>query len=174
VLAWSDEWKRSGHFTNGAFEISSVLPGRYWVDVQVASDQYVESARAGDTDLLETPELVVGWDGAPDIEVIVRTDAGFVSGTIAPTAAAGGNEWLLLVPESCKRPAKTAWLSAGEFRFTGVAPGNYRVHAWRSGVEVEWGSPGRLCALARGGLPVEVKADRETKVQVQNLSEGTR
>ena len=140
----------------------------------IASDQYVESARAGAVDLLETPELMVGQDGAPDIEIVLRTDPGEIAGTLAPSAAATGRVWLLLVSESGKRPPKTAWLSSGEFRFTGVAPGKYRIHAWNSGTEVEWGTPGLLSTLALSGTPVEVKAGGETKVQLQALSEAPR
>jgi hypothetical protein len=36
---------------------------------------------------------------------------------------------------------------------------------------VEYGAPAALCALARGGVPVEVSAGKETKIQVEKLME---
>jgi hypothetical protein len=161
---------RSGEVTDGGFAIASVFPGKYWVDFHTGEGQYVASARAGQNDLLATQELIVPSGAAPAIEVVLRTDGGTVTGTVG-VASATDEGALLLVPEACNRPAEIGGLEQGAFRIPDVAPGRYRLYAWKSMSEVEYGTPARLCALARGGVPVEVSAGKETKIQVEKLME---
>ena len=161
---------RSGEVTDGGFEIASVFPGKYWVDFHTGEGQYVASARAGQNDLLATQEVIVPPGAVPAIEVVLRTDGGAVTGTVG-VALATDEVALLLVPEACNRPAEIAALEQGAFRIPDVAPGRYRLYAWKSVFEVEYGAPARLCALARGGVPVEVIAGKETKIQVEKLME---
>jgi hypothetical protein len=174
LLALNQEQKRrvSEDVLDGKFEIPSVFPGKYWIDFWTRDGLYVSSARAGDTDLLATQELVAGSGGAPEIEIVLRADGGSISGTIAAEAAGDAEVFVLLVPESCNRPAKVTGAEPGNgFSFSDVAPGNYRVHAWKEAEEIEFGSPTALCALARGGARAEVKAGEVTKVELQKLSE---
>jgi len=171
------QWPRTGLVKDGAFEILSVFPGKYWIhfESRVGRDLYVSSARAGDTDLLATPELVVPSGVPPEMDVVLRTDAGSISATVAAEAAGNGDVMVLLVPESCNRPATVAGTGPGNnFGFLGVAPGSYRVHAWKASAQVEFASPAALCALARSGSPVDVKPGEVTSVQVLKLSEEPR
>jgi hypothetical protein len=162
---------RSGEATDGGFEIASVFPGKYWVDFITGEGQYVASARVGQNDLLSTQELIVPLgSAAPAIEVVLRTDGGTVTGTVGAVLATD-EVALLLVPEACNRPAEIAGLEQGAFRIPDVAPGRYRLYAWKSPSEVEYGAPAALCALARGGVPVEVSAGKETRIQVEKLME---
>jgi hypothetical protein len=160
----------SGEAKDGAFEIPSVVPGRYWISLGAGNGLYVSAARAGDTDLLATQELVAG--AGTGIEVVLRTDGGGISGTIHAEAAGDSDLAVLLVPETCDRPVRVTIARAElGFSFQGVAPGSYRLHAWKERAEVEYGSREALCALARGGTPVEVKAGEVAKVELQGLSE---
>jgi hypothetical protein len=156
---------------NGSFEIASVPPGKYWVDFESGDGYYVASARAGDTDLLATQEIAIGEGGRPPIEIVLRTDSGTVRGKIDSPAAAKTDAIALLVPESCSRPTIVGYVASGVFGFADVAPGAYRVYAWRQGVELEYGLPNALCALAHGGVRVEVEAGREATVRLLALSE---
>jgi len=156
----------SGPIEKGAFEIESAFPGKYWLDFHAGDGLYVSAARAGNRDLLATQELVVDAT-TPELDVVLRTDGGAVSGTVTAEAAP---VFVVLVPEACNRPAETAQVEdGGTFSIDDVAPGSYRLYAWKWPSAVEYGSHEALCALARGGTPVEVKAGKET--QVQRLSE---
>lgn len=163
--AWSNPAK------NGSFEIASVPPGKYWVDFESGDGYYVASARAGDTDLLATQEIAIGEGGRPPIEIVLRNDSGTVRGMIDSPPAAKTDAIALLVPESCSRHAIVGYVASGVFGFADVAPGAYRVYAWRQGVELEYGLPNTLCALAHGGVRVEVEAGREATVRLLDLSE---
>jgi hypothetical protein len=158
--------------TEGTFEIPSVLPGKYWVQFAARQDAYVSSARAGDRDVLAAQELVVGPGAAPELDVVLRTEGGSVSGALPGGAGKGRPLVVLLVPESCDRPASAQMAApGGDFFFPAVAPGNYRLHVMPASAEVEFGSPGALSALAQSGTPVEVKAGQATGVQIEKVSE---
>ena len=171
AMSYEHGHRKSSEIRDGAFEIASVLPGKYWVTFEAGEGQYVASARAGNTDLLAGEELVVSAGATPEIEIVLGADGGSVVGAIAPDAAGSAELMALLVPESCNRPAHIADANEGGFVFSDVAPGKYRLYAWKSLVDVEYSSQAVLCALARGGLPVEVEARREAKVKLQKLSE---
>jgi hypothetical protein len=147
---------------NGSFEIASVPPGKYWVDFESGDGYYVASA---------TQEIAIGEGGRPPIEIVLRNDSGTVRGKIDSPAAAKTDAIALLVPESCSRPTIVGYVASGVFGFADVAPGAYRVYAWRQGVELEYGLPNALCALAHGGVRVEVEAGREATVRLLDLSE---
>lgn len=158
----------SGEIENGAFEVESVFPGKYWLDFHAGDGLYVSAARMGDRDLLASPEMVVDA-GTPELEVVLRADGGSVSGTVASDA---GPAFIVLVPQACNRPAEIANVEGDHsFSIRDVAPGSYRLYAWKWPSAVEYGSPATLCALARGGTPVEVKAGEDSNVQVRKLSE---
>jgi hypothetical protein len=162
---WSDP------VSTGAFVIPSVPPGRYWVDFE-SDGQYIASARAEDTDLLATREVVISAAGEPSIEIVLRGGGGSIQGMIESTLAAARTEAMaLLVPEACNRPAALTNAGGGEFAFTDVAPGAYRVYAWKQDNELEYGTSAGLCALARGGIPVTVQPGRATTVRLPGFSE---
>ena len=157
---------------DGKFEIHSVFPGKYWTDFKAGNGLYVSSAHAGNTDILATQELVTSAGMAPELDIVLRADGGSVSGTIAPVAIGGATVAVLLVAESCSRPARTLYaFNDNSFFFGDIAPGNYRLHAWKEATEVEFASSTALCALAQSGTPVAVKTGEVTKIQLTKLSE---
>jgi hypothetical protein len=160
----------SGQVADDSFEIPSVLPGKYWASFRTGYGLYVSSAYAGDTDLLSTPELVATTGIAPELDIVLRADGGGLSGTIVD--AVGGAAVVVLVPESCNRPAQATRAERDNgFSFSNVAPGSYRLHVWKETAEVEFESPNTRCVLARSGTPVEIKAGDVAKIQLQKLSE---
>ncbi|HEV3201851.1 MAG TPA: carboxypeptidase regulatory-like domain-containing protein [Bryobacteraceae bacterium] len=162
----------SAPVNDGEFQIESLPPGKYRVEVEVEGPGYVSSARAGNTDLLASPELVLGPGTAPEIEVVLRTDAGGIEGQIALQAMEEDSAVALLVPEALNRPAETAPVEdSGFFIFQAVPPGAYRLYAWKDFGELEYADPRVLRALAGGGTRVEVKPGAVAAVQLQKLSE---
>jgi hypothetical protein len=156
---------------DGAFQIPSVIPGTYRVEFAVADPLYVASARSGDIDLLADPELVLRSVPPPEIEVVLRADGGSIEGTLAPETMRDGAVCIVLVAESLQRPPEAVCTDNSSFGFAAVAPGSYRLHAWKSGAEVEYNAPRVLSTLAASGTPVEVRPTANAQVQLQTLSE---
>jgi len=166
--AFHDFSQRAGAGMAGeTIEIPDVVPGRYRIAIDIAGDGYVSAAHAGGTDLLAAGEFVFENRAAPELEIVVRTDSGRVSGTVA---AADTDAVVLLVPESCNRLPGRGIVQAGAFSVFGLAPGSYRLYAWKRPAG-DYTSPQAICELAQGGMAVDVKAGEVTKVQMQKLSE---
>jgi hypothetical protein len=66
----------SGKVSDGTFEIPSVFPGKYWVSFMTEDGLYISAARAGDTNLLATQELVADNGAAPEMDIVLRADGG--------------------------------------------------------------------------------------------------
>jgi len=163
----------SERVNDGEFQIESLPPGKYRVEIEAEGPGYVSSARAGNRDLLVDPELVLGPGPAPEIEVVLRTDAGGIVGQIALQAMGDDSAVALLVPESLNRPAETFPVEdSGLFAFGAVPPGMYRVYAWKDAGELEYADPQVLRTLAGGGTRVEVKPGEVAEVHLQKLSEA--
>jgi hypothetical protein len=163
---------RSARVGDDQFQIESLPSGKYRVEIEVEGPGYVASARAGITDLLANPELVLGPGAPPEIEVVLRTDSGGIEGQVAVQAMDDESGEALLVPESLNRPAETAPVEdSGFFIFSAIAPGTYRVYVWKDLGELQYADPQVLRALARGGTRVEVKPGEVATVQLQKLSE---
>jgi Carboxypeptidase regulatory-like domain len=164
--------RASGAVADGRFEVPSVFPGKYWTRFRAGDGLYVSSAYAGDRDLLATQEFVAAPVLARELDIVLRTDGGKLMGTFATEAVGGPAVVVLLVPDSCNRPASVAYAGPGNgFSFSDLAPGTYRLHVLRETAQVEFGSPAALCRLARGGTQVAVKAGEVTTVELQKPSE---
>jgi hypothetical protein len=145
---------------DGAFQVSPVIPGSYRVVLEAPPGPlYVASARAGNQDLLAAPTLSVHDGAPPRIDVVLRTDGGSLRGT-----APAGPACILIVPESANRPPAGDCIVGGEFIFTGLAPGSYRLHAWKGRVEAD--TAGAI------GMRVEILPDGITEVRIPTLSEA--
>lgn len=157
---------------DGVFGIEAAIPGEYHAEFEVEGPLYISSARAGNTDLLAAPKFVVSSVASPQIEVVLRADGGSIEGRIAPELEPDDGIWVLLVPESGSRPVEVIGAEEdGTFYFPAVAPGSYRLHAWKDSIEVAYNEPQVLRTLAASGTRVQVRASTETKVQLQTLSE---
>jgi len=167
-------FRQSGEIENGRFQIPNVIPGRYSIHFEPFTGQYIASARSGQVDLLATGELTVTAGATPEIEIVLRTDGGSVTGTASSKTPPPPMSLVLLAPESCNRPAEVTLMEEGAFEFQDVPPGRYRLHAWKHPAAVEYSDHSAVCALARGGTPVEVVPGRTVTVQLAALSEESK
>jgi Carboxypeptidase regulatory-like domain len=167
--AFQDLSQRAASSVAGeTIEIPGVIPGRYWIVFDVGGGAYVSAARAGETDVLATGEFVFENGAAPELDIVLRTDSGQVSGTVAPPDAEAA---ILLIPDSCNRPPSWGIAQAGAFTVAAVAPGSYRIYAWKQPAKMDFTSHRAMCQLAQGGMPVEVRAGEVAKVQIPKFSE---
>ncbi len=126
--------------------IENVPPGRYWLRLNT-SRGYVAAASMGGLDLLHQP-FVVGAGSSTPIEVTMRDDGAEVEGTVSGIAVeappANGTTtvrlwtppaWIYCVPLS-DSPGQFQQLgvspSDGKFSSQSMAPGTYRVMAFKS------------------------------------------
>jgi hypothetical protein len=158
----------------GEFEIEDVLPGRYRVRMDCASG-YISAARMGDTDLLESAELLLSPGAAPPrIEAVLASDGGTLDVTASPEGETGP-AWVLLLPGSGNAlQTKFARLAspAGKLTFSGVAPGDYQAYAWTGSPEAfEYANPDARQAWSARAVSVHI-GSRERQSLALKIAAG--
>ncbi len=129
---------------DGTFVLQDVLPGLYRIQVNpLPQGSYIKSVRLGGQDVTKTL-LDLTSSGGGQIDILLSPNAASVSGVVhdpSPDANGqplGGVVVTLWTPGAASRKRKTTSpvhgeLTAnanGQFNFTGLPPGEYRVAAW--------------------------------------------
>ena len=119
--------------------LENLAPGRYWLRPN-ASRGYVASATMGGVDLLREP-LVVVPGANTSIDVTMRDDNAEIDGTLlgVPTTPVDsihstppGYVYCVPLPDSPGQFLEFSASSDGKFDYRMVAPGNYRVLAFKN------------------------------------------
>jgi len=148
---------------SGDFQIEDVLPGRYRLGMDCANG-YISALHIGNTDLLESGELLVPPGAAPmPIEAVLASDGG----TLDVTASAEGEPgpaWVLLLPGSGSALHTRFARLAAKLTFSGVAPGDYQAYAWTGSPEAfEYANPDARQAWAGPAVSVHIgERDRQS------------
>lgn len=148
------------------------------------SGWYVSDVRQGVRSIFDQGRITVGVDPIEPLEIHLSPGGGTIKGILqegnAPARADHAELLIALVPQSQFQRDnlmlyKTTTLvgGPGEFTFRNVAPGNYKVIAWK---RPPVGDPSRnaefVARYESRGTPVSVKAEETTSVQVQLIHEG--
>ena len=74
--------------------------------------------------------------GACDLSIVLSSNGGEIAGTVDRISDAPPMPFVVLLPAGSRRDSSSIQLTSagsdGSFKFTGVAPGAYRVYAWNS------------------------------------------
>ena len=149
---------------------TSVVSGTYRVDISCFG-AYVESALAGQQDLLSNPVIhIQNGEAPPPIEVLATWGGGALRGKFEKKNIADETR-LLLVPQAARStgPVYTSETAAdddSDFAFTNLAPGPYNLFAF--GHDVAWRDPQFLQKLT-GGLPVQIEDGKTHEVTVHEV-----
>jgi hypothetical protein len=156
----------------------NLAPGRYRLRLNT-SRGYVASATMGGVDLLHEA-LVVGPGSSSPIEIKMRDDSAELEGTvtgITPESSAGQGlttayVYCIPVRDSPGQFAQVA-VSASEskFQLQGIAPGTYRVLAFRNPqLYLPYNDPEAMQAYESNGAVVQLSPGQKANVQVQIIS----
>ena len=154
--------------------LKNVPPGKYFVRAQ-SFHGYVASMSSGVTDLMQGP-LVVGAGGEADpIDVTVRDDNPKLTGTVNV-----GNEaisdliFVLVLPtDASGQFVETAADPQGRFTVNNLAPGSYRVLAFRHRPRpLAYREPGGLSQFDGKGSTITAAAGQTVQTQVELLDDS--
>jgi uncharacterized lipoprotein YajG len=166
--------------------LENLTPGRYWLRAYAARG-YVSSASMGGVDLLHEPFIVAPGSSTP-IEITLRDDNAEIAGTIAgvtPTAPAAGPSanagWLeqsayiycVPVSNSAGQFLQLSASSDGKFDYQMVAPGTYRVLAFKNQQpNLPYRDAEAMRAYESKGQVVHLSAGQKVNVQLQAIRNG--
>jgi hypothetical protein len=167
--------------------IENVPPGRYWLRLS-SSRGYVAAASVGGVDLLYQP-LAVGPGSTEPIEITMRDDSAEIEGTVAGVTArpamsegmaysrlSSPRAWVYCVPlpDSPGQFAQLAVSDEGRFQSQAMAPGIYRLLAFKS---PQPNLPHRDAEAMRAydakGPVVHLSAGQKTSVNLQIISDDS-
>jgi len=119
---------------DGTFQLEKVPADKYHFGFWFPATVYVKSVRTGDQDVLEKG-LVLN-PGQVTMEVTLSAKPGSVEGSVQDDKTAAPGSWVALVPDPARPGQIYLFKSAtadqnGRFTIKGVAPGDYKLYAWR-------------------------------------------
>jgi hypothetical protein len=164
--------------------LEDLPPGRYWLRPQAARG-YIASATMGSLDLLHQP-IVVGTGSTMPIEITMRDDNAEIEGTVASvTATATANEstayagsstpsayiYCIPLPDSPGQFLQLSTSSDGKFDYQMVAPGSYRLLAFKSRQpNLPYRDAEAMRAYEAKGQIVRLSSGQKANVQLQIIS----
>jgi hypothetical protein len=125
---------------DGTFSITGLTAGDYSINVGL-NDGYIQSIKMGQVDVLSNG-LHVREDQNNPIDIGIATDGGVVEGRVVNAGGeATANVTTALIPVALARRTdlyrSTQTDDSGHYRFSDVAPGDYKLLSWE---EVEPGA----------------------------------
>jgi hypothetical protein len=152
----------------GLFLLPAIVAGDHRLNItQLADNAYIKSGRSGVNDVMADGFRVGGADGPPQIQVTIGVNGGVIEGTtLNEKRETQPNITVVLVPEPNRRSRPDLYKSiasdaSGQFRLTGIAPGDYKIFAWE---DIEPGASQDSAFL----LPYEARGN------LVRISEGSR
>jgi len=130
----------------------------YHLDVSSTADEpyYVESAKSGSTDLLTSDLVVDSSASARPIEIVLRRGAATLSGTVNLKDATRGAVVCLLPEKSNVKPLFQPAAANGSFQFENLPPGDYRIAAVDSLVDVDLSNPASLKKISSAASEISL------------------
>jgi len=168
--------------SNDSLVLEDLPPGRYWLRLHT-SRGYVASASMGSVDLLHKPFIIGSGSTAP-IDITMRDDGAEVEGTVAGVTLPGVREqndfqdsmptahlyWVPL-PDSAGQFLESAASSDGKFGAQTIAPGTYRVLAFRTRQpNLPYCDAEAMRAYETKGQVVHLSAGQKANVQLQIIA----
>ena len=148
---------------DGAFRFDDVNPDHYNVTINTPQGYYVKSMRAGNVDA-----LTAGLDltsGAGSLAIEFGSNPPQVGGSVVNSEAAqpAPAVTVVLIPQEKERQGQNYFYQStttdqyGNFNFTRVTPGDYKVFAWEDVPSNIWYDPEFMKAYDTKGEPVSAK-----------------
>jgi hypothetical protein len=138
---------------------------------------YIKSIRMGGEDLLERGAHLQSQP-TREIEVVLGAGGGAIEGTVVDSGQQPvPNAVLALVPAPALRGRLDLFRSAtsdlqGKFRLTGLAPGEYRLFAWKFIEAGRWHDPQFLSTVETRGRSLRISENGTETVELQVLPEA--
>ncbi|HXR74375.1 MAG TPA: carboxypeptidase-like regulatory domain-containing protein [Bryobacteraceae bacterium] len=169
-------WTQGRHLPlgQGAAEttISNVMPGRYRVEVQQVAQYYISSVRSGNIDLTRDDLVIAPGSEPAPIEVVLHGSPASLRGTVK----AGGEQiraFVLVLPDGDSADEPQQAFTAGQFSFSGLAPGSYHVYAFPSLNEIEYENPDAMKRYADRATQVTLSENESKDINVDLITGGS-
>lgn len=152
--------------------ISNVMPGRYRVEVQQVAQYYVSSVRSGAIDLTRDDLVIAPGSPPAPIQIALHANPASLHGTVK----AGDQQvraFVLVLPDGDSADEPRQVFTAGQFSFSGLAPGSYHVYAFPSLNEIEYKNPEAMKRYADLATQVTLSENESKEISVNLITGGS-
>jgi hypothetical protein len=154
---------------DGKFQIANLVPGRYRVRVgDLPPDFYIKSIQSGNQDLLGTEWNLI--PGAPEtLRVVISNKAGEVEGKTDATT-------VVFIPEDQRMRATGTFHRVaqanldGKYKIQGLAPGTYKVYAFKDIEDRAWLDPDLIEPLKEKAPQVVITESSKTPLDLTAIT----
>jgi hypothetical protein len=162
---------------DGTFTIRDVFEGRYQIHLNAASqsipsDLYISGLRHGTQDIRNDGVIDVRPSSLP-VEIQLRAGAGAIQGTVeGPDGRIPSHADVVLIPQFPFRENvlfydRTTASDKAEFKFEGIAPGDYKVIAFEQLADTAERNPAFIARYETLGESVTVRSRSTMQVRIR-------
>jgi Carboxypeptidase regulatory-like domain len=161
---------------DGTFLMRQVFDGTFRIRVVGLPEEfYLKSARLGDSDILAQGFTLAGGQAPGTLQIEISRNGGTISGTVLNDSKPVPNALVVLVPDSPNRSREDLFSFKhadlfGRFNMVGLPPGDFKLFAWDSMLEVDAQDPEFMKAYEDRGQPVHVEERSAQIVQLELIS----
>ena len=167
--------QRRGSTDKSLFEMSGILPGRYWVQT-TPYQGYVGAITSGGADLTREPLIVGPGNSTAPIQIVLRKDGGEIHCAVNPRLRSPAGPplgevsyaFVYAIPQSPNgsQIPQTAAQGPGTVVLANLAPGRYRVLALDRYVDIEAAGPAELARLSEFGKSVTIETGETANIEL--------
>ena len=155
-----------------SLEVQNIAPGTYSVEVNPNGPLYVQSAMSGTTNLLESDLSVAPGSSPQPIEITLRDDVAFLSGTVSlenqPLSAT-----ILAFSEHASAPPRIQpTYSGGNFQLSSLPPGTYKILAVDHPDRLEYANPEAVKKYLSKAREVTLSPEQSARIDLELVKVG--
>jgi hypothetical protein len=153
---------------DGTFDLTSVLPGRYALQLN-AADVYVQSVKV-EGGVFKTGVLTIVKGAAMELTISAAKGLTNLNGTVVKGTQAIAGAMVLLWPQDSNRAAfipRDQSDSDGTFTLKAVPPGRYTLLAIDNGRGLPYADPAVIAPYLQAGRVLDLPLNNEAKVEIE-------
>jgi hypothetical protein len=155
-----------------SLELQNIAPGTYSVEVNANGPLYVQSAMSGTTNLLESDLSVASGSSPQPIEITLRDDVAFLSGTVSLENQSLNATILAFSDHASVPPRIQPTYSGGNFQLSSIPPGTYKILAVDHPDRLEYANPEAVKKYLSKAREVTLSPEQSAKIDLELVRVG--
>jgi hypothetical protein len=155
-----------------SLEIQNIVPGTYSVEINPNGPLYVQSATSGTVDLLDSDLSVAPGSSPQPIEITLRDDVAFLSGTVSLENPSLNATVLAFSEHTSIPPRIQPTYSGGNFQLSSIPPGAYKILAVDHPDRLEYANPEAVKKYLSKAREVTLSPEQSAKIDLELTKVG--
>lgn len=161
-----------GERGSASLELQNIAPGTYSVEINPNGPLYVQSAISGTTNLLESDLSVAPGSSPQPIEITLRDDVAFLSGTVSLENQSLSATILAFSEHASAPPRIQPTYSGGNFQLSSLPPGTYKILAVDHPDRLEYANPEAVKKYLSKAREVTLSPEQSAKIDLELVKVG--